>query len=153
MDGTGQARECVLRDQACPGLRVRYDGVQDPRSPVSRDFLDAFATWIEESRLEGRKIVIRCRHGWHRTGRMSAYYRMRFQDWSLAAAESEMLQAGEWMWRYPELRTQLAAFAALLETGDCSSSTMSCPPIGRSPAESFAEEYSGAVFLRDVCSD
>ncbi len=152
MDGTAQGRECKLRDDVCPGLRVRYNETQDPRSPVSRDFLEAFSAWVEESRASGRKIAFRCRHGWHRTGRVGAFYRMRFQGWSLSAARDEMQEVGRLMWTYPGLQIQLEAIAEYLATGDCRSRTGACPPVGRVTGEEFVQVADGIRFPPDVCS-
>jgi hypothetical protein len=152
MDGTAQARECRLRNPVCPGLRVRYNEAQDPRSPVSRDFLEAFSAWVEESRASGKKIAFRCRHGWHRTGRVGAFYRMRFQGWSLLAARDEMEEVGRFMWTYPGLQTQLDAIADYLATGDCRSRAGACPQAGQAIGEHLVRGEGGIRFPSDVCS-
>ena len=48
LDGRGRKRECMLRDEVCPGLRIRFDQAQVAKEPVSVDFLLAFDAWIEE---------------------------------------------------------------------------------------------------------
>jgi hypothetical protein len=91
LDGGATDRECQMR-QLCPDLRVRYSFAQDPDHPVSLEFLAAFDQWIEEGRAEGRKLAFRCRRGWHRAGRLTAYYEMRYQlsvSWSLESPAAE----------------------------------------------------------------
>ena len=86
LDGEAGQRECRFRQTICPDMQVRYNRAQEADIPVSLDFLQAFDVWIEEARSEGRKVAFRCRHGWHRTGRLAAYYRMRFEGASAAEA-------------------------------------------------------------------
>ena len=150
MDGTARERECQRRSGVCANLRIRYDQAQDPEVPVRQDFLIAFDQWVEESRGAGRKIAFRCRRGWHRTGRLAAYYRMRFQDWEQAAAADEMLQVGRLMWLYPELQPQVGAMADWLETGSCAQGSGDCPQASRGGSDPTA--FPGEEgFARDVC--
>lgn len=150
MDGTAGRRECRMRSGVCADLRIRYDSLQDPREPVDEEFLWAFDHWVQEAQAAGRKIAFRCRHGWHRTGRLAAYYRMRFQGWQDPAAIEEMLEKGRLMDRYPELQLQVEAMAHWLRTGECSSSAAACPQPeseDRRPGASAG----GGGFLADAC--
>lgn len=140
LDGGGADRECVFRQQACPaGLRVRYDAAQDARRPVTAAFLASFDAWVETARREGRKIAFRCRHGWHRAGRLAAWYRLRFQSLPAARAVAEMEQLGRFMWRHPQLEPQVLAMADHLAGRPCSTSPEHC--VGHGSAEpSFADD-------------
>ena len=143
LDGGATRRECAMRDRACPGLRVRYDAAQDAHEPLTVEFLSAFDTWIAEARADGRKVALRCRHGWHRAGRLSAWYRMRFEGATADEAVTEMLDAGRFMRRHRQLVPQLHAMADLLEGRPCSTRAEHCVA-GGPPA-------AGPTFDRDVC--
>lgn len=127
LDGEGADRECRYLQTFCPGLRVRYDFAQEEDTPVSIDFLKAFDAWIEEAQTNGTKVAIRCRHGWHRTGRLIAYYRIRFEGIPAAEAIREMQDIGHMMWRHPTLDPQVEAYENIVAGRACSSDTGSCP--------------------------
>lgn len=127
LDGEASDRECLSRTTVCPDLRVRYDHAQEEDRPVSADFLEAFEAWIEEAREAGRKVAFRCRHGWHRTGRLAAYYRIRFEGASAAEATHEMHEIGSMMWRHPTLDPQVEAYGDLVAGLQCSTDPMHCP--------------------------
>ena len=127
LDGEGVERECQYKQITCPGLRVRYNVAQEEDRPVSLKFLQAFDAWIEEAQENGTKVALRCRHGWHRTGRLIAYYRIRFQDISLAEAIQEMQDIGHMMWRHPTLNPQVEAYKDIIAGRPCSSDPDSCP--------------------------
>ena len=143
LDGGAADRECVMRDRVCAGLRVRYDAAQDARLPVTADFLAAFDAWVEEAQAGGRRIALRCRHGWHRAGRLSAWYRMRFERATAEEAVDEMLDAGRFMRRHRQLVPQVQAMADLLEGRPCSTDAEHCV-IGDTPTPA-------PTFDRDVC--
>ena len=127
LDGDGENRECAFQDKLCPGLTVRYNHAQNPDSPVTIDFLDAFDAWIADARTQGKKVAFRCRHGWHRTGRLAAYYRLRFEGASLEGVQQEMHRIGHLMWLHPTLDDQVAAYADLLAGRPCSVDPENCP--------------------------
>jgi hypothetical protein len=127
LDGEGGERECRLAKTLCPGLRVRYDHAQEEDRPVSTDFLQAFDAWMEEAQAKGRKVAFRCRHGWHRTGRLAAYYRIRFEGASAAVAKDEMQRIGRMMWRHPTLDPQVEAYEDLVAERPCSTDPAHCP--------------------------
>jgi hypothetical protein len=153
MDGGALRNECRLRSEICPDLKVRYNHPQDAYTPVSRDFLAAFDAWVEDSRAKGRKISFRCRHGWHRAGRLSAYYRMRFNGWTQDAAIEEMLEMGQYMDSHPQLRPQVAAMADQLAERPCSQSPEHCPRDSPADAEGLFRSGHEVVFAEDLCSD
>lgn len=144
LDGGGGDRECAMRRRVCPELAVRYDTAQDARVPPTAEFLAGFDAWVAEARAAGRKIAFRCRHGWHRAGRLTAWYRMRFEGASTDDAVAEMLAAGRFMNRHPQLVPQVRAMADLLAGRPCSTAAEHCVAKEAYPAD-------GADFAADVC--
>ncbi len=145
LDGEAGQRECRLRESICPDMRVRYNHAQDEDDPISVDFLEAFDDWISEAQADGRKVAFRCRHGWHRTGRLAAYYRIRFEGASAAAASREMHEIGSMMWRHPTLTPQVEAYSDLVAGQPCSVDAASCPVADPDPG------LAAGSFLEDVC--
>jgi len=127
LDGEGGKRECAWRETVCPKMVVRYDHAQQADQPVTLEFLEAFDSWIEEAQARGKKVAFRCRHGWHRTGRLAAYYRMRFEGASVAEATEEMQSIGRMMWRHPTLDPQVEAYADIVAARPCSADPANCP--------------------------
>ncbi len=146
LDGTAPERECRLRERVCPRLRVRWNERQSARRPLDAAFLAAFDAWIEEARSAGRSILFRCRRGWHRTGRLAAYYRIEEQAWDAARARREMHARGRFMDRYPELDPQVGALA----------DHVAMRPCGEAPEHCVAAAGGGATpvaFPGDVCPE
>ena len=126
LDGGATDHECALRGRVCPDLVVRYNTIQDARLPVTAEFLAAFYAWVGKARETGRKIAFRCRHGWHRAGRLTAWYRMRFEGATVDEAVAEMLDGGRFMSRHPQLPPQVQAMADLLAGRPCSTAPEHC---------------------------
>jgi protein-tyrosine phosphatase len=143
LDGGGE-RECAMRDRVCPELRIRYDTAQSARQPVTSEFLSSFDAWIEEARAADRKIALRCRHGWHRAGRLTAWYRMRFEGATAEDAVAEMLDVGRLMKRHPQLVPQVHAMADLLAGRPCAGDPEHC-------VRGDGWPQAGRPFERDVC--
>ncbi len=146
MDGTARERECLHRQRSCPGLRVRFDEKQDTEEPLSEEFLVAFDQWVEESRSAGRTILFRCHHGWHRAGRLAAYYQMRYLGLDAEQATSRMLASGRFMGRHPYLADQVAALYDYIRGRPCSVVPEYC--VRRSPLD---DSSAPALFVDDVC--
>lgn len=126
LDGTALERECRYRRVACPQLRIRANPLQDEHRPLDEAFLLSFDRWVEDARLEGRKIALRCRRGWHRTGRLVAYYRMRFAGWSADEAIAEMRENGRLMWRHRDLIPQVRALESYIRGEPCGEDPRYC---------------------------
>ena len=144
LDGGAGHRECRMRARVCPDLRIRYDAAQDARIPVTSEFLGSFDAWVAEARASGRKIAFRCRHGWHRAGRLTAWYRMRFEGTGAEAAVEEMQRVGRMMFRHPQLEPQVHAMADLLAGRECSTEPAHC--VTGTPTTASAR-----AFATDVC--
>jgi hypothetical protein len=84
--------------EACPELEVVYN-VEDTLDPLDAGWLQHFDRWVAEARSEGRKIAFRCSCGCHRTGRLAAYYQMKYRGltpkeaWDLALARGRIMEA------------------------------------------------------------
>jgi len=90
-----------------PDLKVVYNEEQETDTPPSDEFLDWFDGWIDSARREGRRIAIRCNCGCHRTGRLAAYYQMKWQNLSYQDAIILMKAHGKRMGFYPYLNNQV----------------------------------------------
>jgi len=148
LDGGATDRECRMLRNRCPGLRVRYDFAQDEKQPVSQEFLAAFDQWIEEGRAAGRKLAYRCRRGWHRAGRLTAYYQMRFMGAGVEEAIDEMQARGRFMWWYPQLAPQVEALGELVAGKPCSGGGVACPQPVDPTSEGLERDGS---FPLDIC--
>ncbi len=146
LDGTAGTRECRLRERVCPHLRVRWNERQSADRPLDAAFLAAVDAWVDEARAAGRKIAFRCHYGWHRTGRLAAYYALRHQGWSATAARREMHRLGRFMEQHPTLDAQVEALADHLAGRLCAQPAESCVPAG---AQAIGRP---TPFPADVCA-
>lgn len=144
LDGSGRQRECRLRERVCPDLRVVHDVEQSAGEPLSAAFLRRFDAWVERARAEGRRIAFRCHRGWHRAGRLAAYYRIRHQGLTAREAKAEMHQLGRFMWRHPYLDAQVDALADYAAGRPCSGPEEHCVTRGGPKTPSLVG--------RDTCS-
>ncbi len=117
---------------------MRYNARQSAYEPVSEEFLRAFDAWVAEARRSGRKIAFRCRHGWHRTGRLAAYHRIRHQGVETDEAIEEMNRIGRFMWKHRQLEPQVEAMADFIAGRDCSVAAEYC--VRRSPETTLTPE-------------
>ena len=149
LDGGAAERECRMLRERCPQMRVRYSHLQDPKQPMSQEFLQAFGEWIEEGRSAGRKLAYRCRHGWHRAGRLTAYYQMRFMGAGVEEAIDEMQARGRFMWRHPQLDPQVEALGQVVAGEPCSGGVEYCPQHVEAISDGLAADGS---FPGDACT-
>jgi len=127
LDGGAVGRECEMLRESCSNLRVRYNFAQNEKHSVSQEFLAAFDQWIEEGQAEGRKLAYRCRRGWHRAGRLTAYYQMRFMGAGVEEAIDEMQVRGRFMAWFPQLNPQVEALGQLVAGEPCTGGVEVCP--------------------------
>jgi hypothetical protein len=124
---SGDARKHELKHQArCPTLRVVYDVEQGTKTPVDRAFLDFFDDWVTEARRLGKKVAFRCSCGCHRTGRLAAYYQMKYQGITLEDAKTIMTKHGKWMAFYPYIYKQVTALHDYVRGVACSTKPKYC---------------------------
>lgn len=118
---SGNAKDFeVLYHESCPTLEVVYDEKQSVGSPLTAKFLDEFDGRIAAAQKEGRKIAFRCNCGCHRTGRLAAYYNMKYRGFSIRDALDDMRQHGKFMWWYMrKLKPQVVALSDFINHEKC----------------------------------
>jgi protein-tyrosine phosphatase len=98
-----------------PELEVVYNEKQRVRKLPDPAFLDWFDAWVEEARREGKIIAFRCDCGCHRTGRLAAYYQMKWQNLTYEDAVEIMMEHGRRMFFYPSLPDQVRELQKRIE--------------------------------------
>lgn len=109
---SGDAAGAELKYQAegvCPDIKVIYDVNQRWDLPVERSFLDWFDGQVAQAKKDNAGLLFRCKTGSHRTGRLAAYYRMKYQDMEVDQTIDEMNNIGTLMpffdiWMVPQVR-------------------------------------------------
>jgi hypothetical protein len=125
LSGDARRREARHR-RAAPMLEVVYDEKQDVRRPLTASFLRWFDEWVETARREGKVIAFRCRCGCHRTGRLAAYYQMKYQGLTADEAIAVMNELGRNMFLHPELEPQVRALEDFIHGRPCSRGEQYC---------------------------
>ncbi|MBF0363305.1 MAG: CehA/McbA family metallohydrolase [Oligoflexia bacterium] len=108
LSGNSESFENKFKE-VCPSLKVIYNEKQDPRTPLNADFLNNFDQWILQAKQSGKKVAIRCNCGSHRTGRLAAYYQMKYQNLTSSDAKAILGKHGMWMFLYPDIYEQVDA--------------------------------------------
>lgn len=111
----------------CPKIHVVKEVNQNLNEPLRTSFLHYFDQWVSQSRKYGKKILFRCVCGCHRTGRLAAYYEMKYMKRSASQAIRNMLRFGKRMDRYPFLIPQVKGLYDLIKQRPCSQSLKYCP--------------------------
>ena len=93
----------------CPGIRVIFSERQHVKYPLSAQFLEFFDRWVAKAQSDGRKILFRCQCGCHRTGRLAAYYEIRYLRRDLEQSLVNLYAFGSGMQNYPFLPPQIEA--------------------------------------------
>jgi hypothetical protein len=97
MDGSASAHELKYQDEnICPQIQVVYN-VSQGLTPVSDGFLAWFDEQANSARRDRAGLLIRCKTGSHRTGRLAAYYQIKYQNVSLDRALAVMDHKGKMM--------------------------------------------------------
>ncbi len=125
LDGTGE-KDQALADKHCPGFKVIYNEQQKVKIPMTLEFLAKFDVWVAEAKAQGKKIAFRCNCGCHRTGRLAAYYQMKYQGLSAKAANKIMKKHGKYMIAFPQLDNQVRALKDHIEGRRCSERKKHC---------------------------
>lgn len=124
---SGDADRCELRYRdIVGGLKVVYNEKQDSHKPLTVSFLQWFDEWVREARERGRVIAIRCKCGCHRTGRLAAYYQMRYQGLSLEDALETIYEYGKRMFLHQDLKPQVRALEDYIRGRPCSQKPEYC---------------------------
>ena len=110
MSGDAATHELAYQKQGiCPNIEIIYDVEQKVQEPVTEEFLEFFDAQVEQSRKEGVGLLFRCQTGSHRTGRLAAYYQMKYQGLTCDEAITVMDHCGVMMpvfdaWLKPQVR-------------------------------------------------
>ncbi len=119
--GTALEHERTYQEE-CPGLEVIYN-VEDDLSPLNDQWLNYFDHWIQRARESGRKIAFRCTCGCHRTGRLAAYYQMKYRGlstkdaWDLSLSRGFVMEAVDY---FSGLQQQIIALHEYIHDVPCS---------------------------------
>jgi protein-tyrosine phosphatase len=125
LSGTAEKHE-VRYAKECPTLKVIYNVAQSTGTPVDRAFLEYFDSWVEDAKRNGKKIAFRCQCGCHRTGRLAAYYEIKFMKRTLKQATANLTRHGQWMLFYPHIYKQVRAINDYVRDRPCSTKRKYC---------------------------
>lgn len=110
----------------CPQLKVVYDLKQDAKVPLTTSFLEFFDNWVTVAKQTGKRIAFRCNCGCHRTGRLAAYYQMKYQNLTYADAIIVMGKHGRAMFLHPQLKPQVRSLYDYIKGRTCSVESKHC---------------------------
>ena len=127
LSGTAQTQE-LLYQQECPRLKVVYNVNQTVNVPLTPKFLADFDRWVQEAQVSGKKIAFRCECGCHRTGRLAAYYKMKYQSFNAFDAIIDMLMMGKYMYLFPQLIPQVLDLRDYIDGLACRQKFPFCVP-------------------------
>ena len=119
LSGTAEYNEFKYQ-RYCPNLKVIYNVKQDARIPLQAGFLNSFDQWVQSSQAAGKRIAFRCECGCHRTGRLAAYYEMKYKGLTLEQALYNMNKLGRYMHVFPELPFQVKSMQDYIRQRPCS---------------------------------
>jgi len=124
---SGDANSYEKKNMAMvPGLTVVYDQKQDADVPVTMSFLKWFDQWVEDARSKGKAIAFRCQCGCHRTGRLAAYYQMKYQNLTMDDAWVLLDEYGKNMWLHGNLKKQITSLKDYIDGRPCSQEPKHC---------------------------
>ncbi len=112
--------------ELCPSAQVVYNEEQNADAPVAAEFLQRFDEKVSKAQAEGTKILFHCSCGCHRTGRLAAYYRIKYNGWSSDAAIREMHEIGDDMDQHPSLDPQVRAMEDYIRGRPCTQAAAYC---------------------------
>ncbi len=121
--GTEYAGELAKK---CPSSKLVYDQTQEPSIAVTSEFLKLFDEQVAVAKSNHQTILFHCTCGCHRTGRLAAYYRMKYQGWTPEAAIAEMQKIGDEMDAHPYLNGQVLALYDYIQGRACTQSADKC---------------------------
>lgn len=109
LSGDADTVENQMAPGICPTLRVVHHVHQTDVEPLSEEFLKTFDTWVDDARREHKHILFRCQCGCHRTGRLAAYYELKYMHHSMDTAVENLMKFGKDMGQHRRLVPQIAA--------------------------------------------
>ncbi|MBF0206782.1 MAG: dual specificity protein phosphatase family protein [Oligoflexia bacterium] len=124
---SGNAEELEQKyKNICPDLNIVYNQKQDPGTPLDNLFLQQFDDWIARAQSQGKRVAIRCDCGSHRTGRLAAYYQMKYQHLTNEDAKAILGAKGKWMLLYPNIYRQVDGLSDYIHGKSCSVDRKDC---------------------------
>ncbi len=118
MSGDADVRETLYKD-VCPQMKVVYNNKQTTFKSLNSIFLISFDKWVTSAKKSGKKILFRCRSGMHRTGRLSAYYQMKYMGYTVQKARDVMFDKGTYMYAFPHLYSQVEGLKLYIDNKPC----------------------------------
>jgi hypothetical protein len=91
----------------CPRIKILANEAHDVDLIPDERVLGLFDRWIQDAMAKNKKILFRCNCGCHRTGRMAAYYQMKYQNLTADDAIALMNAYGSFMMFHPQLPEQV----------------------------------------------
>ncbi len=125
LSGSAEDHEWKYQSK-CPTLKVIYNEAQNAKVPMTASFLADFDSWVEQAKATGKKIAFRCSCGCHRTGRLAAYYQMKYQNLTASDAIVVMKKWGKYMFLHPQLKPQVYALEDHINGRLCSTKAKHC---------------------------
>lgn len=122
----GSAKNFELSKRAPCKIKVIFNKSQDSKKPLDKEFLEKFDKWVAGAKMQGKKILFRCTCGCHRTGRLAAYYQMKYRGLSTREAIWDMKRRGYIMEFYQHLNRQVAALHDFIKGKPCSTEKKHC---------------------------
>ena len=128
MSGDAESHEFQYQSQGiCPNLKVIYNVEQKVGVPVSDAFLQWFDDQVESARRDQVGLLFRCKTGSHRTGRLAAYYQMKYEGLSLKEAIAVMNHLGMMMPLFDiPLKPQVRALDEFIQGQPCDQKQKAC---------------------------
>lgn len=143
LDGTGSIDEAMAA-KYCPGLKVIYNVEQSTKAPLDNEFLKLFDAWVQDAKATGKKIAFRCNCGCHRTGRLAAYYQMKYQGMTSEQAIDVMYDHGKFMFLFSYLRAQVRSLEDFIQGRECSQKQKRCVVIRSRETDDGLFDYADA---------
>ena len=112
--------------RACPSLKVVFNEKTSSKVALTTSFLEWFDNWVEEAKRTGKKIAFRCNCGCHRTGRLAAYYQMKYQNITSTDAWVILKKHGKWMFFHKKLIYQIRALEDYIQGRECTQNSRYC---------------------------
>ncbi len=125
LNGWGAEYQAQLA-RICPEAKIVFNEELNADAGISKAFLDRFDASVTQARERGTKILFHCGCGCHRTGRLAAYYRMKYNGWSPDRAIEEMNDLGKDMGHHPTLPAQIRALEEYIQGRPCTQESGAC---------------------------
>ena len=125
LSGTAEKHEFKYA-KACPTLKVIFNEKQGSKRPVTAEFLAMFDGWVQDAQLTGKKIAFRCTCGCHRTGRLAAYYQIKYQGITWRDAYAILKNWAKFMIFHADLKPQVQALNDYIHGQPCSTAPRYC---------------------------